>query len=775
MPKTIILLSDGTGNSSGKLFKTNVWRLYQALDLSGDNTVKPKQIAYYDDGVGTSSFKPFAFLGGAFGWGLKRNVIDLYTFLCWNYEPEDQIYCFGFSRGAFTIRVLTGLIHSQGLIQARSQVQLRKLATHAFRTYRREHYKTTLGLERSGRALRDGTVNIMNKICGDDSSHFRSERERPRITFVGLWDTVAAYGLPMDELTRAWNAVFPLSNPNRNLNDTIDRACHALALDDERNSFHPVMWNEQSLAAQNGHARQIQEERLSQVWFAGAHSNVGGGYPDDGLAYVSLDWMMTEAERPIKGKEGKPGKPDKPGLLFNKDQRNRVRTSVNPFGKIYDARHGFGGAYRYLPRKLSTLTNNHDDKNNPVIIDRIKVHESVMRRIKDGVDGYAPFALPASYSVVTTHGDIVDQTTPPTAHSDLIEDQTQAISRSNRQEQVWNLVWWKRIAYFSSVIIAAALIAFPLYRPATSVCEGKLCALSPFVSGIGMFLPSFLGSWIDAYTTHPGTFSILLGILTVLISTGGHLQDRIKDQMRSLWAAFRGQDSSCTSTNDLPNDIVFRLRTHPVYQRYFKVMKQYVLPTVFGLIAVIVIAQGAARGLFAIMNSGGLVCSATETAKILEGTSDEKTFSPKSICWASGIQLQEGKRYELTIKINNPEEWKDLDINTGVGGFSWSKMSPPMYTALLLRRHIGKPWFKPIARVGETGNDEYPLDPADQSMPDQKTMKLVAEITARRDGELFLFVNDAILPLPNDWQSFYKNNEGKATITVELKKRTPST
>ena len=91
--RNIILLSDGTGNSAGKLFKTNVWRVYDALDLSNAS-----QIAAYDDGVGTSSIKPLAVFGGAVGWGLKRNVLSLYTFLCGNYQPGDRIYGFGFSR-----------------------------------------------------------------------------------------------------------------------------------------------------------------------------------------------------------------------------------------------------------------------------------------------------------------------------------------------------------------------------------------------------------------------------------------------------------------------------------------------------------------------------------------------------------------------------------------------------------------------------------------------------------------------------------------------------
>jgi uncharacterized protein (DUF2235 family) len=106
----IVLLSDGTGNSAAKVWRTNVWRLFQSLELKGSG-----QIAIYDDGVGTSSFLPLAILGGAFGWGLKRNVRELYKFLCRNYRDGDRIYGFGFSRGAFTIRVLIGLVLNQGL------------------------------------------------------------------------------------------------------------------------------------------------------------------------------------------------------------------------------------------------------------------------------------------------------------------------------------------------------------------------------------------------------------------------------------------------------------------------------------------------------------------------------------------------------------------------------------------------------------------------------------------------------------------------------------
>src|ERR1700745_4176486 len=110
MPERIVVLSDGTGNSSAKAWRTNVWRTFEFLDLTS-----PDQVAIYDDGVGTSPFLPLALLGGAFGWGLKRNIIHMYKFLCRNYQKEAKIFAFGFSRGAFTMRLLIGLVASEGL------------------------------------------------------------------------------------------------------------------------------------------------------------------------------------------------------------------------------------------------------------------------------------------------------------------------------------------------------------------------------------------------------------------------------------------------------------------------------------------------------------------------------------------------------------------------------------------------------------------------------------------------------------------------------------
>jgi uncharacterized protein (DUF2235 family) len=144
-------------------FKTNVWRAYQALKLA-----EGKQVAYYDNGVGTSTWRPLALLGGAFGWGLKRNVLTLYKFLCRKYKPGDEIYGFGFSRGAFTIRVLVGLVESQGLVRYKDgssppilEAALTRYAAAVYRDYRRESYRALLA--HVGRFMRDRILRLRDK------------------------------------------------------------------------------------------------------------------------------------------------------------------------------------------------------------------------------------------------------------------------------------------------------------------------------------------------------------------------------------------------------------------------------------------------------------------------------------------------------------------------------------------------------------------------------------------------------------------------------------
>jgi uncharacterized protein (DUF2235 family) len=276
MPKNIALFSDGTGNSSAKFIRTNVWRVYEAVDLSG-----PDQIAYYDDGVGTSSFMPLAILGGAIGFGLKRNVKHLYAFLSRNYEPGDRIFAFGFSRERSPSEFWLISFADQGLVRGATEDGLQRSVDAKWWAYRKGA-RTRI----AGKVRRRAPRRVSTKKAADEEVKF---------TILGRWDTVDAYGLPGGELARAWDHYFwPLSMNDRIASTTIEKAYHALSVDDERNTFHPVLWTEET-ESQNATSVHLDEERISQVWFAGVHSNVGGGYAEDSLSFVPLYWIIREA------------------------------------------------------------------------------------------------------------------------------------------------------------------------------------------------------------------------------------------------------------------------------------------------------------------------------------------------------------------------------------------------------------------------------------------------------------------------------------------------
>src|SRR5256885_11373031 len=273
--KSIILFSDGTGNSSAKLFKTNVWRMYEAVDLGRPAKGKRPQISYYDDGVGTSSFKPLAALGGAFGWGLKRNVLDIYRYACRNYREGDDIYAFGFSRGAFTARVVVALIAAEGLVCSESEADLRRKSAEAYRAFREDFVPRRLVWPtRWFRRVRDRLIDVICRLRGH-TPYDAAQNVRPNIRFVGVWDTVAAYGRPITEITRAIdNWFYALSMPDYHLNEHVRCARHALAIDDERDAFHPLLWDEvheHTLIDSNT----VAKDRLQQVWFTGMHADVG--------------------------------------------------------------------------------------------------------------------------------------------------------------------------------------------------------------------------------------------------------------------------------------------------------------------------------------------------------------------------------------------------------------------------------------------------------------------------------------------------------------------
>ena len=747
MPKVIAVFADGTGNSAAKLFKTNVWRLYDALDTSdpGDSGLE-RQIAYYHDGVGTSSFKPLAVAGGAFGWGLKRNVLDLYTFVCRNYQPGDRICAFGFSRGAFTVRLLAGLIAREGLVVNTSERDLEAYARDAYRQYRRR-FNQTKGLVGPLRNLRDLVITGWRKLTRRNT-YAEQKTAHPNhdvpIDFLGVWDTVAAYGMPIAEITRGiddW--VWPLSMPDYKLNPKVKRARHALALDDERDTFHPLIWDERS---QN-------PERIKQVWFAGMHSDVGGGYPDDSLAYVSLDWMLTEAS----GAE----------LRFQKKAVEEIQRIMNANGALHDSRRGVGAYYRYQPRKVSAhvsppdpttllMQDPVDDTN--AVLKSVKIHDSVFRRIQQGTDRYAPIVLPGAYSIVSTNG----ATNPRPVEAD-------PATRAQDQERVWDRVWKRRINYFLTVGFSAYLLLLPLwnYFWPPSACVGPQCLLVPVIRAAGSVIPAIAQGWVDAFAAAPGRSTVVLLVIALLLGRSKRLQTESRDDMRALWETSLGMKGPRTTAPKPSNRLIRKIRQHPAYQHFFQSLKWTMLPVVFGCLILAVVAVLVVALLSMTVLRVGIWKAESSNVWCEPAGVTEPVFKTNSTCWPLTAGLDAGTRYRITVTVDPTQPWRDLTIDTSPEGFGLARMGLPGNLLAPLRRSLSAQWFQPLVKIvpAEGG---FVLVPIEMQRADTSPSTYTAQFTAPKSGRAYFFVNDVLLPrwVPRA-DRYYRNNEGAATIEIK--------
>lgn len=413
MPKNIVICSDGTGNSSVKDRGTNVFKLFEAVDLQPPKPGEHVQVAFYDDGVGTESIKPLKLLGGAFGWGLSKNVRDLYLALARVYAPEDRIYLFGFSRGAYTARFLAALIVSRGVPYATgSDQELKARAAYAFKEFRklfpRKWYMTP------------------------DASASRpapppKDFHRTKVEFVGVWDTVDAVGFPVDEVADFWDHVIhPFKFPELGLSRSVVAGRHALSIDDARQTFHPTMWDHP------GASQPADPDHLKQVWFSGAHSNVGGGYPKQGMSLVALDWMMQEAKAH--------------GLRFLNSVETMYHDLQNVNDKLYDPRAGLAVYYRYKPRPVQDLC--AKAKAPP------QIHVSVIERIALGTEAYAPGNLPPDLEVV---GDV-----RPEVAQGLTAVLRNALA-SGGLEPARRWVFWKELSQRLFVLVSVVTVAYILW------------------------------------------------------------------------------------------------------------------------------------------------------------------------------------------------------------------------------------------------------------------------------------------------------------------------
>jgi uncharacterized protein (DUF2235 family) len=361
--KRLVVCCDGTWNrpdqvSGGSVAPTNVTKV--ALGVAAEDGDGATQVLHYQKGVGTRRFEHLS--GGALGLGLSRDVQDCYRFLVESYEPGDALYFFGFSRGAFTARSLAGLVRNSGILRLQHADRIKD----AWSLYR---------------ARADQT-----KPTGVEAQIFRRmySHEDPEIHFLGMWDTVGSLGIPIPIpfLNKVVNKRWGFHDTA--LSSRVRFAYHALAIDEKRGPFEPTLWKQQ---------RHSRDQTLEQVWFAGVHCDVGGGYHEPELAEIPLLWMVDRARGA--------------GLAFRADhfqppahgadeERRRLGAEVAPdaLGTIHESLEGvFLLAWRH-PRPL-------------IEVDGGAVASSALRRMEE-LPAYKPPALAAYLAAGGDEKDVQD-------------------------------------------------------------------------------------------------------------------------------------------------------------------------------------------------------------------------------------------------------------------------------------------------------------------------------------------------------------------------------
>jgi len=329
--KRLILCCDGTWNepdqeTNGKPAVTNVVKLARRVAKT-DGSVP--QITYYDQGVGTTGNCLERCLDGATGAGLDENIYQAYLFLMTNYELGDEIFLFGFSRGAFTVRSLGGMIRKCGI--------LRRGAADKYHEAK-EFYRTKI--EPNDPIAKE--FRLKYSISPDD---------KIKIKFIGVWDTVGSLGIPANgKLAEKYQF------HDTELSGIVENAYQALAVNERRKPFSPTLWD---------YIRK-DNQKVEQVWFCGVHKDVGGGFTDEGLSNIALLWMLNKAQEA--------------GLKMDVEAMDTFPIETNPLGIL--GKLGFFKTLIYMfisaDREIGLikLDNKYTDQLDPTQ----SLHESVRRR-----------------------------------------------------------------------------------------------------------------------------------------------------------------------------------------------------------------------------------------------------------------------------------------------------------------------------------------------------------------------------------------------------------
>lgn len=594
---------------------------------------------------------------------------------------------------------------------------MQRNAMAAWRAYRKEtvRYKSlpTIWL---ARIVRDIVLAVYHFFLRHRSyKEVRKAMEsrcEVEIEFLGLFDTVEAFGVPIEEVRPAidW-AIWPISFRNRLLSRKVKRARHALSLDDERTTFHPIRFDQ-------SHPRD--KERIKEVWFAGVHSDVGGGYSDGTLSYVPLVWMAEQVERRLR---------------FQPGSIDHFRAYQSAIGPMHDSRSGAAIMYRYGPRPIR---DGKADGGPPV------VHLGVVERMLHGCDDYAPVTLPASAKVLLPDGNEMALTEGKTREAmksaygisaKARDDRTSAaaeafVKMSPPDENMVNLVldtvWWRRFAYFWLLGAIALLVAWPLVAaqlvailsgPTDRVSFGGTSALNMvrwLDNGLGAvvrssanflqsLLPSYAEPWLKIAVFYPVATTVVVALVAFAWYANSFLRDRVQERARLAWnRPHRMVPDIGKASWLLTIGRVMRLYAWPLRMAF----TNFVVPAIF-LIAVFSGALlAASRSYFNWSAATGKLCDSagSNTAVSEQPIAARTPFDTSKLCWGSGLWVEKGRKYRIWIAMKDP--WFDRTIMSGVNGFRASSHLP----FLPIRPWYRADWFQPVARFGAEGDAELPLN-----------------------------------------------------------------
>jgi len=328
--KRIAIFCDGTWNTpdekvNGKLSQTNVVKMANAL--SSKSADGKTQLLYYDVGIGSEGDLFTQVYDGATGTGISENILQAYRFILKNYEPCDELFFFGFSRGAFTVRSLAGLIRNSGILK-RENIEKLSSAYQLYQSRKPQHHP------------REVEATLFRKTFAVE--------ETTKIKFIGVWDTVGALGNPlfMKGIVSKRNGFH-----DTDLSTKVGFAYHALAIDEKRRNFEAALWHQQEDA---------ENQVLEQVWFPGVHADIGGGYPESGLSDAALLWMLEKAERC--------------NLKFD-----TINLNPDAMGKMHESYTGFYKLQSPLFRPIGFRDPNRGETNesiHPSVIERFNSDQS---------------------------------------------------------------------------------------------------------------------------------------------------------------------------------------------------------------------------------------------------------------------------------------------------------------------------------------------------------------------------------------------------------------